>query len=85
MSPASCMSTSNTFRTLSVNDGIHLPGNEWRMRRPAAISLRPADFALHLITATTHPAAPHESSAQRASAQPAPNDVNQARTLVTAG
>ncbi len=45
----------------------------------------PADFALHLITATTHPAAPDESSAQRASAQPAPNDVNQARTLVTAG
>lgn len=45
----------------------------------------PADFALHLITATAHHAAPDESSARRAIAQPAPNGVNEERTLVTAG
>ena len=32
-----------------------------------------ADFALHMITATAHHAAPDESSARRAIAQPAPN------------
>jgi hypothetical protein len=38
-----------------------------------------------MITATAHHAAPDESSARRAIAQPAPNDVNEERTLVTAG
>ena len=45
----------------------------------------PADFALHMITATAHHAAPDDSSARRAIAQPAPNGVNEERTLVTAG
>lgn len=45
----------------------------------------PADFALLLITATAHHAASDDSSARRAIAQPAPNGVNEERTLVTAG
>ena len=45
----------------------------------------PADFALHMITATAHHAAPDDGSARRAIAQPAPNGVNEERTLVTAG
>ena len=45
----------------------------------------PADFALHMITATAHHAAPDESSARRAIAPPTPNSVNAERTLVTAG
>lgn len=45
----------------------------------------PADFALHMITATAHHAAPDDSSARRAIAQPAPNGVNEERTQVTAG
>lgn len=45
----------------------------------------PAAFALHLITATAHHAAPDDSSARRAIAQPAPNGVNDERTLVAAG
>ena len=45
----------------------------------------PADFARHLITATAHHAALDESSARRAIAQPATNDVNKEKTLITAG
>ena len=45
----------------------------------------PAAFALNLITATAHHAAPDDSSARRAIAQPAPTDVNDERTLATAG
>ena len=45
----------------------------------------PAVFALHLITATAHHAAPDDSSARRAIAQPAPNGVNEERTLATPG
>ena len=45
----------------------------------------PADFALHMITATADHAAPDESSARPAIAQPAPIGVNEERTLVTAG
>ena len=45
----------------------------------------PADFALHLNTPTAQHAAPDHSSARRAIAQPAPNDVNKERTVVTAG
>ena len=44
-----------------------------------------ADFALHLITATAHDAALDESSARRAIAQTATNNVNKERTLITAG
>ena len=45
----------------------------------------PADFALHLITATAHHAAPFESSARRAIAQPTLTSVKEERALVTAG
>ncbi len=45
----------------------------------------PADFALHLITATAHHTAPLESSVRQAIAQPTPNGINEERTLVTAG
>ena len=45
----------------------------------------PADFALHLINATAHHAAPFESSARRAIAQPTLTSVNEERALVTAG
>ena len=45
----------------------------------------PADFALHIFTATAHHAAPDDGSARRAIAQPAPNGVKEERTLVTAG
>lgn len=45
----------------------------------------PAGFALHLITATAHHAAPDESSARRAIDQTAPIGANDERTLATAG
>ena len=45
----------------------------------------PADFALHLITATAHHTAPLESSVRQEIAQPTPNGINEERTLVTAG
>lgn len=35
------MSTSITYRTLSVNEGVHLPGNGWRMRPTGALSSSP--------------------------------------------
>ena len=47
--------------------------------------LTPADFALHMITATALHTAPDESSAPQAIAQPAPNGVTEEKTLVTAG
>ena len=45
----------------------------------------PADFALHMITATAPNAAPYESCARRAIAKPARNGLYAERTLVTAG
>jgi IS30 family transposase len=45
----------------------------------------PADFALHLVTATAHHAARDESSARRAVTQTAQNGVNEKITLATAG
>ena len=45
----------------------------------------PEDLALHVITATAHYAPPDDNSARQAIAQPAPNGVNEERTLVTAG
>jgi putative transposase len=45
----------------------------------------PAGFALHLTTASAHPAAQLETSARRAIAQPAPIGVNEHRAPVVAG
>jgi putative transposase len=59
----------------------------YNMQRPhSALGYHtPADFALHLISASAHHAAPDDSSARQAIAQPAPNGVNKERTLVTVG
>ena len=45
----------------------------------------PADFALHLNTAITRPAARDESPVRRAIAQPAPKGVNQIPAPIAAG
>ncbi len=45
----------------------------------------PADFALHLATAITRPAAQHESSARWVNAQHTPKGVNDQRASVAAG
>ena len=59
--------------------------HDTRRRHSAFCYQTPAAFALNLITATAHHAAPDKNSARRAIAQPTLTGVKEETALVTAG